>query len=52
MLLTQLALAHSEFGVSHFTTDLILTLSAAMLIGLPVRLLRPHMHEREVKTRL
>ncbi len=44
------ALAHSEFGVSHFTTDLILVISGGMLLALPFRLLRPHMHEREVKS--
>ncbi len=46
------ALAHSEFGISHFTTDLILTVSAAMLFALPATLLRPHMPESAVKTKI
>ena len=46
------ALTHSELGISHFTTDLILLVSFAMLILMPVSLLRPHIKESEVKTKV
>ncbi len=49
---TIFALSHSELGISHFTTDLIILVSACMLIALPAILLRPYMHEREVKSRI
>ena len=44
------ALAHSEFGVSHFTTDLILVLSFAIVTALPMSLLRPQIQEDKVKS--
>ena len=34
-------LANSEFGISHFTTDLILVVSFAVVTALPMALLRP-----------
>jgi len=46
------ALAHSEFGISHFTTDLILVLSFAIVTALPMSLLRPHIREDNVKSSL
>ena len=39
------ALAHSEFGVSRFTTDLIALSSSLLLLSLPFALLRPHLRE-------
>ncbi len=50
MLLSFFALAHSEFGISHFTTDLILVLSFAVVTALPMSLLRPHIQEKNVKS--
>ncbi len=44
------ALAHSEFGISHFTTDLILVLSFAVVTALPMSLLRPQIKEKDVKS--
>ena len=46
------ALAHEAFGISHFTTDLILVVSFAMIALLPISLLRPHIQESEVKTKV
>ena len=45
-------LAYAQLGISHFTTDLILTVSALILLALPVRLLRPHIDEKKVKTEI
>ena len=47
-----LALAHEAFGISQFTTDLILVVSFAMIALLPIALLRPHIQESEVKTKI
>ena len=44
------ALAHSELGISHFTTDLILVLSFAVVTALPMSLLRPQIPEENVKS--
>ena len=44
------ALAHSELGISHFTTDLILVLSFAIVTALPMSLLRPQIQEKNVKS--
>ena len=44
------ALAHSELGVSHFTTDLILLLSFSIVTALPMSLLRPQIREENVKS--
>ena len=44
------ALAHSELGISHFTTDLILVLSFAIVTALPMSLLRPQIKEDDVKS--
>ncbi len=44
------ALSHSEFGISHFTTDLILLLSFAIVTALPMSLLRPQIQEDKVKS--
>ena len=46
------ALAHSELGISHFTTDLILVLSFAVVTALPMSLLRPRIQEKNVKSRV
>ena len=48
----QFALAHSELGISHFTTDLILVLSFAIVTALPMSLLRPQIQEDNVKSSL
>ena len=50
MSLLNLALAHSEIGISHFTTDLILVLSFAIVTALPMSLLRPQIQEDNVKS--
>ena len=50
MFLSHIALAHTEFGVSHFTTDLILVLSFAVVTALPMSLLRPQIQEKDVKS--
>tara|TARA_Y100001968_G_scaffold8503_1_gene7141 strand:- start:612 stop:776 length:165 start_codon:yes stop_codon:yes gene_type:complete len=50
MIFDLVALAHSDFGVSHFTTDLILVLSFAVVTALPMSLLRPHINESKVKS--
>ena len=44
------ALAHSDLGISHFTTDLILVLSFAIVTALPMSLLRPQIQEDKVKS--
>jgi len=46
------ALAHSELGLSHFTTDLILVLSFAVVTALPMSLLRPQIQEEKVKSNI
>ena len=46
------ALSHSELGVSHFTTDLILVLSFAIVTALPMSLLRPQIQEKNVKSNI
>ena len=48
MSLNYLALAHSELGINHFTTDLILVLSFAVITALPMSLLRPQIREENV----
>ena len=50
MTLQTFALAHSELGISHFTTDLILVLSFAIVTALPMSLLRPQIQEKNVKS--
>ena len=50
MSLVNLALAHSELGISHFTTDLILVLSFAVVTALPMSLLLPQIQEEKVKS--
>ncbi len=50
MSLLNFALAHSELGISHFTTDLILVLSFAIVTALPMSLLRPQIQEDNVKS--
>ncbi len=50
MPLLDFALAHSELGISHFTTDLILVLSFAIVTALPMSLLRPQIQEDNVKS--
>ena len=50
MSLLNFALAHSELGISHFTTDLILLLSFAIVTALPMSLLRPQIQEDKVKS--
>ena len=46
------ALAHSDLGISHFTTDLILVLSFAIVTALPMSLLRPLIQEENVKSNI
>ena len=46
------ALSHSELGISHFTTDLILVLSFAIVTALPMSLLRPQIQEVNVKSNI
>ncbi len=46
------AFAHSELGISHFTTDLILVLSFAIVTALPMSLLRPQIKEENVKSNI
>tara|TARA_Y100001968_G_C19068876_1_gene577333 strand:+ start:400 stop:567 length:168 start_codon:yes stop_codon:yes gene_type:complete len=50
MALLNFALAHSELGINHFTTDLILVLSFAIVTALPMSLLRPQIQEENVKS--
>ena len=50
MPLLKFALAHSELGISHFTTDVILVLSFAIVTALPMSLLRPQIQEDKVKS--
>ena len=45
-------LAHSALGISHFTTDLILLLSFAIVTALPMSLLRPQIQEKNVKSNI
>ena len=52
MFLLNFALAHSELGISHFTSDLILIVSFAVVTALPMSLLRPHIQEKKVKSAL
>ena len=47
-----IALAHSEIGISHFTSDLILVLSFAIVTALPMSLLRPQIQEDKVKSNI
>ena len=44
------ALSQSELGIGHFTTDLILVLSFAIVTALPMSLLRPQIQEEKVKS--
>tara|TARA_Y100001968_G_scaffold288052_1_gene289993 strand:+ start:554 stop:721 length:168 start_codon:yes stop_codon:yes gene_type:complete len=44
------SLAHSELGISHFTTDFILVVSFAIVTALPMALLRPQIKEENVKS--
>ncbi len=46
------ALSHSELGISHFTSDLILVLSFAIVTALPMSLLRPQIKEENVKSNI
>ena len=48
----QFALAHSELGIGHFTTDLILVLSFATVTALPMSLLRPQIQEDNFKSKV
>ena len=48
----QFALAHSDLGIGHFTTDLILVLSFAIVTALPMSLLRPQIQEENVKSNI
>ena len=48
----QFALAHSELGISHFTTDLLLVLSFVIVTALPMSKLRPQIQESNVKSRI
>ena len=50
MTLLNFALAQSELGISHFTSDLILVLSFAIVTALPMSLLRPQIQEDKVKS--
>ncbi len=50
MSLLNFALAHSELGISHFTTDLILVLSFSVITALPMSLLRQQIREENVKS--
>ena len=50
MLLQHFALAQSELGISHFTADLILVLSFAIVTALPMNLLRSQIKEENVKS--
>ena len=52
MSLLNFGLAHSELGIGHFTTDLILVLSFAVVTALPMSLLRPQIKEDDVKSDL
>ena len=47
MSISLFALAHSEFGIGHFTTDLILVVSFAVVTALPMYFLRPHIKKME-----
>ena len=48
----QFALAHSDLGIGHFTTDLILVFSFAIVTALPMSLLRPQIQEENVKSNI
>ena len=52
MSILHLALAHSELGISHFTTDFILVLSFSIVTALPMSLLRPQIQEENVKSNI
>ena len=52
MFILNFALAHSELGISHFTSDLILVLSFAIVTALPMSLLRPQIQEKMVKSNI
>ena len=52
MSLLNFALTQSEIGISHFTTDLILVLSFAIVTALPMSLLRPQIQEDNVKSKV
>ena len=52
MLLLTFALVHSELGINHFTTDLILVLSFAFITALPMSSLRPLIQEDKVKSNI
>ena len=52
MSILNFALAHSELGISHFTSDLILVLSFAIVTALPMSLLRPQIKEVNVKSNI
>ena len=52
MTLPIFSLAHSELGISHFTTDLILVLSFSIVTALPMSLLRPQIQEDNVKSKV
>tara|TARA_Y100001968_G_scaffold183133_1_gene167789 strand:- start:51726 stop:51908 length:183 start_codon:yes stop_codon:yes gene_type:complete len=47
MLISLFALAHSEFGIGHFTTDFILVVAFAFVTALPMSFLRPKIKEWE-----
>ena len=48
----QFAFAQSDLGIGHFTTDLILVLSFAIVTALPMSLLRPQINEENVKSNI
>ncbi len=52
MSILHFALTQSELGLSHFTTDLILVLSFAIVTALPMSLLRPQIQEDNVKSNI
>jgi len=52
MLYLNFALTQAELGISHFTTDLILVLSFAIVTALPMSLLRPQIQEENVKSNI
>jgi len=47
-----LAFTQSQLGISHFTTDLILVLSFAIVTALPMALLRSQIKEENVKSNI
>ncbi len=52
MFYLNLALTQSELGISHFTSDLILVVSFAIVTALPMSLLRPQIKEENVKSNI